>query len=46
MLVDLTFDARCLDVHKDARDPSGEMCNYLSRILSRNFAKMTASKAS
>ena len=34
-----TFVARLLQVRKDARDPSGEIWNYLSRRLSRNLQK-------
>jgi len=43
-LVVPTFVTRRLQVRKDARDPSGESWNYLSRIRSSNFAVMTASK--
>lgn len=42
-LVVVTFVARCLDICKDARDPSGERRNYLLKSLSSNFAEMTAS---
>jgi hypothetical protein len=38
-----TFVVRRLQVRKDARDPSGQSWNYLSRRLSCNFAEMTAS---
>jgi hypothetical protein len=41
-LVVPTFVIRRLHVCKDARDPSGERWNYLSRRLSCNFALMTA----
>jgi len=33
-LVVPTFDTRLLHIYKDARDPSGEKWNYLSRRLS------------
>jgi len=39
-----TFVTRRLQVRKNARDPSGESWNYLSRIRSFNFAVITASK--
>jgi len=42
-LVVPTFDARRLQIRKDARDPSGKSWNYLSRRQSRNFAEKTAS---
>jgi hypothetical protein len=38
-----TFVARCIDVCTDAREPSGDGWNYLSKRLSSNFAEMTAS---
>jgi len=43
LLVVPTFVARRLQVRKDARDPSGESWNYLSRRLSCNLAEMTSS---
>jgi len=43
LLVVPTFVAKRLQVRKDARDPSGESWNYLSRRLSCNFAEMTSS---
>jgi len=42
-LVVSTLVARRLQVRKDARDPSGESWNYLSRRQSCNFAETTAS---
>jgi len=42
-LVVPTFVARRLQGRKDARDPSGESWNYLSRRLSCRFEEMTAS---
>ena len=38
-----TFVVRRLQVRKDARDPSGEHSNYLSRRLSCNFAEINTS---
>jgi hypothetical protein len=43
LLVVPTFAARFPKVSKDARDPSGERWNYLSRNPSGNFAETTAS---
>jgi len=42
-LVVPTFYARRLQVRQDARTPSGESWNYLSRRLSCNFAEITLS---
>jgi len=42
-LVVPNFVARCLHVSKDARDPSGDRWNYLSRRLFGNFAEMIVS---
>jgi len=42
-LVVPTFVARRLPVCKDARDPSGESWNYLSKRQSCNFTVKTAS---
>jgi len=42
-LVVPTFVASRLQVCKDARDPSGEIWNYLSRRQSSNFTEKTAS---
>ena len=42
-LVVPTFVARLLQVCKDARDPSGESWNYLSRRQSCNFTEKTVS---
>jgi len=42
-LVVPTFVARRLQVRKDARDPSGESWNYLSKRQSCFFAQKTAS---
>jgi len=42
-LVVPTFVASRLQVRKDARDPSGESWNYLSRSQSCNFTEKTAS---
>jgi len=42
-LVVPTFVARRLQVCKDARNPSGESGNYLSRRQSCNFTEKTAS---
>jgi len=44
-LVVPTFVARRLHLCKDARDPSGESMNYLSRRLSCNFAEIIALKS-
>jgi len=44
-LVVPTFVARRLQVRLDARAPSGERCNYLSRRLSCNFEDLTPSTA-
>jgi len=41
-LVVHTFVSRRLNICKDARDPSGEIWNYLSRSLSHNLVQMTA----
>ena len=41
-LVVHTFVTRRLHICKDARDPSGETWNYLSRRLYCNFAEMIA----
>jgi len=43
ILVVSTFVARRLQVFKDARDPSGESWNSLSRRLSCNYAEKTSS---
>ena len=37
-----TFDARCLHVRNDARDPSSERWNYGRERLSGNFAYMVS----
>ena len=38
-----TFVARCLHIHKDARDPSSKRWNCGQEMLSSNFAEITIS---